>query len=266
MPPVGPLTVKNLNAGFGRRRILHDLSPKPFVSGQICALTGPNGSGKSTFLRALSGLIPSQATLTLGDENLAHLPLAQRAQRCLYLPQTLPAAVQLPVIEALMAAQRACGPRRHEEITISETEHALAWLDRLSVSHLALKNMSTLSGGQRQLIGLAQALSRRPVSLLLDEPLSALDLHHQFAVMRLLQQETRERPLITLIVLHDLNIALNMADRVLLLHEGRIKADGLPAEVLTPEVLRDVYRVHAHVERGQSGRPFIQISGIAEKT
>ena len=114
-------------------------------------------------------------------------------------------------------------------------------LERLGIGHLALHYLDALSGGQKQLVGLAQALVRRPRVLLLDEPLSALDLNYQFHVMRLLKQETDDHELITVIVLHDLNVALQHADRAVMIHGGRLEAAGAPAEVITPAALATVY-------------------------
>lgn len=261
-PDTHSLLAQHVTVRFGRHTVLQDVTAGPFVPGKICALLGPNGSGKSTLMRAMAGLLPCSATVTLGQDALSALPLAQRTQRCLYLPQALPATVDLPVLEALIAA-RHTGRLHPSHIQEDDIDSALHWLDKFTIRDLALKNMSALSGGQRQLVGLAQALSRQPDALLLDEPLSALDLHHQFAVMALLRRETRAHHLITVLVLHDLNAALNMTDHVVVLHNGVVKASGAPTSVLTPALLREVYRVHARIEQGADGRHFVSVDGIA---
>ncbi|GAL96891.1 iron ABC transporter ATP-binding protein [Acetobacter tropicalis NRIC 0312] len=242
--------------------MLHDVTAGPFTRGTIHALLGPNGSGKSTLLRAMAGLLPSSACVTLNGEDLSAMSLTARTRKCLYLPQDLPAPVHLPVLEALMAASHTGGgfqAPQHDDAV----RDALDRLTQFGIAPLALRPLDELSGGQRQLVGLAQAFSRTPEAVLLDEPLSALDLHHQFAVMTVLRRETTARQLVTVIVLHDLNIALNLTDTVTVLHEGHIMASGPPADVLTPALLRETYRIRARIEHGTDERSFVSVDGIA---
>lgn len=265
--PTG-LTAHDVTVRFGRRTVLHDVNVGPFLPGTIHALLGPNGSGKSTLMRAMAGLVPCTGTISLNGHILSALSLTQRTRNCLYLPQALPAPVHLQVLEALMAA-RYTDARPPASLPDNPANHtdamqdALERLTQFGISALALRYLDELSGGQRQLVGLAQAFSRNPQAVLLDEPLSALDLHHQFAVMEILRKETATRQLATVIVLHDLNIALNLTDTVTVMLEGRIMASGPPAEVLTPELLRETYRIRARIEHGADGRKFVSVDGIA---
>lgn len=114
----------------------------------------------------------------------------------------------------------------------------MALLRRLGIAHLAMSYLDQLSGGQKQLVGLAQSLIRQPRLLLLDEPLSALDLNYQFHVMDLVRRETRRRNIVTTVVVHDINIALRHADHVLMLKAGQLLGDGTPAAVITPRLWR----------------------------
>lgn len=265
--PTG-LTAHDVTVRFGRRTVLHDVNVGPFLPGTIHALLGPNGSGKSTLMRAMAGLVPCTGTISLNGHILSALSLTQRTRNCLYLPQALPAPVHLQVLEALMAA-RHTDTRPPASLPDNAARHtdamqdALERLTQFGISALALRYLDELSGGQRQLVGLAQAFSRNPQAVLLDEPLSALDLHHQFAVMEILRKETETRQLATVIVLHDLNIALNLTDTVTVMLDGRIMASGPPAEVLTPELLRETYRIRARIEHGADGRKFVSVDGIA---
>ncbi|GBQ84460.1 iron ABC transporter ATP-binding protein [Gluconacetobacter johannae DSM 13595] len=254
------LTATHVTVRYGRRTVLDDLSVGPLPAGAVSALLGPNGSGKSTLLRALAGIEPSGATVRFGELELSRMRLAARARHCVYLPQALPPPVHLQVLESVIAARRAAAPAGDWED--DEVSEALEVLGRLGVDELALRYMDELSGGQRQLVGLAQALVRQPEILLLDEPLSALDLHHQFAVMKFVRQETRARGMVTVVVLHDLNIALQQADHVVMLRRGRIEGAGDAREVITTPMLHQVYGVRARVETCSRGRPHVVVDGV----
>ena len=256
------LAISAITAGYGGQDVLHGLSLPPLGAGEVTALLGPNGSGKSTLLKALAGLVKVRAGHALLDgKDLVRLDFAARARHLVYLPQSLPAAVHLRVFESVLVAARA-----------SEAEgppadlHAIdRLLERLGIGHLALSYLDALSGGQKQLVGLAQALVRRPQVLLLDEPLSALDLNYQFHVMDVLRRQTARHRLITLVVLHDLNIALRHADHALLLHGGALLAEGPPHQVVTPDTLRRAYGVLARVERCPQGQPQVHVDGLAHR-
>ena len=213
------LEVKNLSLAYGKQTIVRDLSLQPLKSGQVISLLGPNGSGKSTLLKALAGLLKlKQGDIILNDTNLNNVNFEQRAQHVVYLPQSLPAAVHLRVFESVLVAAKASA-LAPESQAVSDSA-ILELLERLGIEHLAMHYLDQLSGGQKQLVGLAQALIRRPRLLLLDEPLSALDLNYQFHVMDLLRQETYQHGLTTLIVLHDLNVALRHSDYAVLIKKA----------------------------------------------
>lgn len=228
---------------------------------QRIGLLGPNGSGKSTLLKTLAGLNPMQGgTLRLDGADFARLPPAQRAEHAMYMPQALPKGVHMTVLESVLVAARS---GRHGQTGAALMAEAMRVLTELGISPLASRYLDELSGGQKQLASLAQALVRRPSLLLLDEPLSALDLNYQFHVMDVLRRQTALYGLITLVVLHDLNIALRHADRALLLHGGALLAEGPPQKVVTPDTLRRAYGVRARVERCPQGQPQVHVDGLA---
>ncbi|MGE8689155.1 MAG: ABC transporter ATP-binding protein [Achromobacter sp.] len=257
-PPM-ELAVAGLSAGYGRGDVLHALTLPALRAGEVTALLGPNGSGKSTLLKALAGLVRARAgSAVLDGQDLIRQGFGERARHVVYLPQSLPAAVHLRVFESVLVAARASG----DAASCSDPQAIERLLERLGIGHLAMHYLDALSGGQKQLVGLAQALVRHPRVLLLDEPLSALDLNYQFHVMRLLKQETREHGLISLIVLHDLNVALQHADRAVMIHGGRPYAAGAPADVITPASLADVYGVQGRVETCSRGLRQVLIDGL----
>ncbi|AIR02249.1 iron ABC transporter [Pluralibacter gergoviae] len=253
------LTIAGLGIGYGRRRIIDDLHVPDLKRGEVTMLLGPNGCGKSTLLRALAGLNRASGEVLLDGESLLTLTPAARAERVVFLPQSLPPGVHLHVLESVIVARRASGERGAEP----ERDGALALLAELGISHLAMRYLDELSGGQKQLVGLAQSLIRRPDLLLLDEPLSALDLNHQFQVMALIRRETLARNMVTVVVVHDINIALHHGEQVLMLREGRLVAGGAPEAVITPENLAQVYGVRARVERCSQGRLQAMIDGVS---
>ncbi|MFJ1299027.1 ABC transporter ATP-binding protein [Pseudomonadota bacterium AL_CKDN230030165-1A_HGKHYDSX7] len=244
------LSLVDLHAGYGRREVLHGIDATGLAAGSVTALIGPNGSGKSTLLRAMAGLVPlSAGSVWLGDLRLDRLRPAERARHAMYMPQALPAGVHMTVLESVLAAGAAAGGAGASDGSDADgmLREAIALLGRLGIAGLANRTLAELSGGQRQMTGLAQALIRSPRLLLLDEPLSALDLNYQFHVMRLLARETRERGMVTVIVLHDLGMALNHTDHALLLQAGKLLARGAPQEVIVPARLREAYGVEARI-------------------
>ncbi|UAY95301.1 ABC transporter ATP-binding protein [Dickeya dadantii] len=257
------LAISHFSAGYPKRTVINDLSVPLLPRGKITVLLGPNGSGKSTLLRALAGLGQAQGDMLLDDVNVMQLPFAKRAEKVVYLPQSLPAGVHLHVLESIIVSQRASGGLHHS----SNEDEVLTLLRQLGISHLAMSYLDQLSGGQKQLVGLAQSLIRQPSLLLLDEPLSALDLNYQFHVMDLVRQETRKRNIVTVVVVHDINIALRHGDHVLMLKDGKLIADGEPAEVISEESLAQVYGVRGRIERCSRGIPQVMIDGlVAEPT
>lgn len=254
------LKISGFHAGYPKRQVISNLNVPLLPQGKITVLLGPNGCGKSTLLRSMAGLNRASGELWLNEEDLMALPFARRASRVVYLPQSLPAGVHLHVLESIIVAQRASGGRSNAS---SEAE-VMALLEQLGIAHLALSYLDQLSGGQKQLVGLAQSLIRRPELLLLDEPLSALDLNYQFHVMDLVRRETRLRNIVTVVVVHDINIALRHSEHVLMLQNGELVADGLPEAVITPDSLARVYGVKGRIERCSQGVPQVLIDGLVE--
>jgi iron complex transport system ATP-binding protein len=243
------LEISGLTAGYGARRIIGGLDLPALQPGTVTSLIGPNAAGKTTLLRALAGLHPASGHVRLGGRELLSLPLAEHARAVTYMPQSLPQRVALSVLEAVAGALRASpveGPPLSDAALMAR---ALEVIELVGIGHKALAGLDHLSGGQRQLASLAQALARGPRVLLLDEPISALDLYYQLRVMKLVRQLAQERGMIVVMVLHDLAIAARWSDRVVVLHEGRVMADGPPAEAISARVLAEVYKVAGRVEQ-----------------
>lgn len=241
------LLIEQLSVAYGARQVLQQLSLPALPAGSLVALVGPNGAGKSTLLRALAGLERMKGSLSLDGEDVTRMGQAERARRLAYMPQQLPPDIALGVLESIIAGLRVAG-------TENPLGVAFEALRRLGIEHLAEQPLGSLSGGQRQLVALAQLLARNPRVLLLDEPTSALDLHYQLRVMDAVRERVQAHRLLAVAVLHDINLAASHADWLVVLNKGRVVASGAPEQVLAPALLAEVYGVAARVERCSQGR------------
>lgn len=241
------LLIDRLSVSYGARQVLQQVSLPELPAGSLVALVGPNGAGKSTLLRALAGLERMQGTLSLDGEDVTRLAFAERSRRLAYMPQQLPPGIALGVLESIIVGVRVAGIDKPLQV-------AYEALRRLGIEHLAEQALGSLSGGQRQLVALAQLLARNPRVLLLDEPTSALDLHYQLRVMQAVRERVVAHRLLAVAVLHDINLAASHADWLVVLSQGRVVASGAPQQVLVPALLAEVYGVQARVERCSQGR------------
>ena len=241
------LLIEGVSVAYGTRQILHGVSLPALPAGSLVALVGPNGAGKSTLLRALAGLERMRGGLSLDGQDVTRLGFAERSRRLAYMPQQLPPGIALGVLESIVAALRVSG-------SDDLLGCAFEALRQLGIEGLAERSLDSLSGGQRQLVALAQLLARNPQVLLLDEPTSALDLHYQLRVMNAVRERVQAHRLLAVAVLHDINLAASHADWLVVLREGRVVACGAPQQVLGPQLLADVYGVQARVERCSQGR------------
>lgn len=237
------LELTDVGVSYGRRRALEGITVPAMRGGEVVAVIGPNAAGKSTLLRRIAGLVGGVGDVRVGNGTL------QPARVC-YLPQDTAANAVLAVYESILLAVKHDASWRVDDEALARID---AVLRRLGIEHLAFRNLAELSGGQRQLVSLAQTIGRDPDVMLLDEPTSALDLRHQYEVAALVRQIARERGLIALVSIHDLNLALRFADRVLVLEGGRLVAFGAPREVVTPQLLADVYGIRARIEEFETG-------------
>lgn len=254
------LNIEHLSAGYRNRPIIKNLSLMPMQEGQIVSLIGPNAAGKSTLLRAIAGLLPATGSVRLGDVEILGLPLVEQARHITYTPQELPQQIALTVLETVMGALQVS--RENRQAVDTAMQKAIDVLERLGISHLAMEQLDRLSGGQRQLTSLAQTLVREPKVLLLDEPISALDLHYQLRVMKQVREFAAEKRMIVLVVLHDLSIAARWSDRIVVLAQGEVVAEGTPQEAITPDVLSRVYQVKARVESCSQGSFTVMVDDV----
>src|SRR5690349_17800385 len=238
----------DLQVGYREHVVIAGLELAIYRGG-ITALVGPNGSGKSTLLKALARLlVPSAGAVYLDGAAIRGLPTSAVAREVAILPQGPVAPAGLTVGELVEQGRYPhAGPlrmlRQQDHAAIAE---ALALTDMTGFTH---RGLESLSGGERQRAWIALALAQATPILLLDEPTTFLDIGHQLEVLDLVRRLHVERRMTILLVLHDLNQAARYADRMIVLNDGQIVADGAPADVLTPPLLAEVFRVRANIVR-----------------
>lgn len=248
------LKLDGVAAGYGRKLVISGVTTPEFSGGEIVAVIGPNAAGKSTLFKRIAGLLPGAGSVDVTN--------ARRAGRALsYMPQDTSANAVLTVYESILLARKQDSGWGVEDADLRAIDTVIA---ALGIKPIAFRNLGELSGGQRQLVGIAQSLVREPEILLMDEPTSALDLHRQVEVLGFMQQTARTRGMIVLIALHDLNQALRFADQTMVIVNGRMTACGRSADVITAELLRDVYRVEARIETCSRGLPHVIVDGTVE--
>ncbi|MFM2661553.1 ABC transporter ATP-binding protein [Vibrio chagasii] len=233
------LSIENLSVTVGEKLVLKKVEAH-FCGGEFSAILGPNGAGKTTLLKAVAGILPSVGKITSSEGNGQRLPPKSFS----YLCQLNKSACQLTVLEFVLLG---LVHQLSWNITFEQEQKAEAILIYLGLINIAPRQFSQLSGGQQQLVSLAQALVAEPDILLLDEPTSALDLKHQVQILDLVRQYTRAKNIITIAVLHDISLAARYCDRLLLLSDGIIQHHGRPEDVLDSERLSQIYQVHVDV-------------------
>lgn len=223
--------LKHLSAGYGEKTILHDIS-LTFPAGTVTAIVGPNGCGKSTLLKSIAGLLSPSSGEILTDE--------PRARNIAYLPQSR----RLPEMTAGRLVLHGRFPWLGWPRRYREEDYAIAQksMERLGVAEFADTLLSELSGGTRQKCYLAMALAQNAPTILLDEPTSFLDMAHQLRLMELCRELSAEGRAIVL-VLHDLPLALQYADRVAVMDAGRFLAVGTPEEIMSTSILQTTFGV-----------------------
>lgn len=251
---IGPvlMEMKNITLRFGGVKAITDIS-FDIREGEIRAIIGPNGAGKSTLLSLLSGeRQPSSGRVLLGGRPISEYEALELARTRAVLTQDN--SVSFPflvgqVVEMGRSPWARTSNREQDTAVIADA------LERTDVSHLLGRRFTQLSGGERARVSLARVLAQDTSLVLLDEPTAALDLRHQEDVLRI-ARDLASYGRTVIVVLHDLSLAGAYADRVALLERGRLRAVGTPAEVLTEELVSEVYQVAVEVIL-RDGRPLV---------
>jgi iron complex transport system ATP-binding protein len=251
------LSAEALALGYGDRVIIEGLDLQ-IPPGRITAIVGANGCGKSTLLRALSRLIPARSGHVVLDGKALHSRPTKEVARTLGLLPQSPIAPEGIAVADLVGRGRHPHQKLLARWSARDYEVVAQSLEATGTSDLADRAVDELSGGQRQRVWIAMALAQETDILLLDEPTTFLDVAHQVEVLDLLTDLNRERGTTIVMVLHDMNMASRYADHLFALRDGRIVASGPPSEVVTSELIRDVFDLDALVVPDPvSGAPIV---------
>ena len=234
------LTLNTISLSYGTRSILRDINLK-LNRGEVLALVGPNGVGKSTLIKiACGGLKPTHGDAVVDGASLQRLSPEERAKRVAVVSQSLRLPEAFTVFDTVLMGRTAYLGLLGKE-TEADKKIAHAAMERTCITELAERKVGELSGGEQQRVLIARALTQAAPILLMDEPTAHLDLKHQANILDLVRGLAHQENFAVLIVLHDLNLAAQYADRVALLSNAELRAVGTPEEVLTPHHLSEVY-------------------------
>ena len=245
--------IENLSVDVPGRRLLDGITLN-LPEGQVIALIGHNGSGKSTLLKVLARQVAASGRIAFEGRPLSDWRPRDYARRLAFLPQTTPPAEGMLVRELVAlgrypwhGALGRFGPRDHQAVAAAMQECGVApFADRL---------VDTLSGGERQRVWLAMMVAQQAGTLLLDEPISALDIAHQVEVLALIRRMCHDQQRSAVIVLHDVNMAARFCDHIVALKRGRLAMQGSPAELIRPDALHAIYGLPMQVLTKDDGTP-----------
>jgi iron complex transport system ATP-binding protein len=232
------INAEKLRAGYGTEEIVKEVSCS-FATGSFTGIIGPNGSGKTTLLKAISRVIPSCGILELDGRAVSDYSFAELGMALGFVPQDENRPFSYSVIQVVLMARYA-RTSRFSALTYGDYARCHRALEETGIAHLADRSIRALSGGEWQRVLIARALAQDTGVLLLDEPTSHLDLSHQSDVLSLMRSLAAAGATIVG-VFHDLNMAALYCNRLIMIKEGQIVADGIPSKVLTPEKIRQVY-------------------------
>lgn len=253
------LEISDLSCGYGAKIIINKINLH-IEKGEFIGIIGPNGSGKTTLLRAITRLIkPKNGSILLEGRDLHSIDKREIAKKMAVVSQNLP-IVSMTVKEFVLLGRTPHYKTLQlfeNESDIEVVEHAMRMT---GIKRLQNNLMSEISGGETQLALIARALAQEPWILLLDEPTAHLDITHQVSILDLIKRLNKEYQLTVIIVLHDLNLASEYCDRLILMNNGQISKTGTPEEVLNYVDLEEVYKTLVVVEKNPlSKKPFVLI-------
>jgi iron complex transport system ATP-binding protein len=241
------LEIKNLNFKYAQRQVLTDISCE-INRGEFVGIIGPNGAGKTTLLKLIDALLsPPHNSVFFNGQSLHTYDRKSLARLIAYVPQELEVIFGYSVRDVVRMGRfpHVAGVGFLSEGDEQIVEDSIKLMD---VTRFLDRKFNELSGGERQRVVIASALAQEPRVILLDEPTSSLDLHHQIEIYKILKNEQTTNKLTVIVVTHDINLAAQFCERLLLLHKGKLLSDGIPNEVLQFNTLQSVFGVNVYID------------------
>lgn len=240
------LKVQNLRFRYSTEDVLKKISfdiPK----GSFVSILGPNGSGKTTLLKTISHILkPDEGNVLLKEKTLREYGHKELARSIAVVHQNQPTDFDFTVEDVVLMG-RYPHLRQFQSESTKDHEVTRSAMQRTAISHLREKNLKHISGGERQRVMIARALAQETDTLLLDEPISHLDIKYQLEILKMCRGLSHEKDMTIITTLHDINMAARFSDYMILMKSGEIIEMGTPEEVMTPAIIRAVYDVEAHI-------------------
>ena len=240
------LEIKDLNFSWGNNHVLRDINVN-ISPNELVAVLGVNGAGKSTLLKCINRILKSDSgSINLLEQDVNGLSLIDLSKKVSYVPQSVRTSFSMDVFDVVLLGRR---PHISWRISEDDRDKVSSTLRSLGLEDFSFRKFDQLSGGERQRVIIAKAIAQDSSLLLMDEPTSDLDLKNQLETMKSLRKiiSNKDAEKSALIAIHDINIAARFADRILLLHNGKIFASGTPREVLTKDNIAEVFSVDAEI-------------------
>tara|TARA_B100000902_G_scaffold392631_1_gene445358 strand:- start:1582 stop:2442 length:861 start_codon:yes stop_codon:yes gene_type:complete len=247
------LSVENLYFNWGDNQVLKNINFSIFKN-ELVAVLGVNGAGKSTMLKCINKILnPESGNIKLLDKNIKDFDLIELAKNISYVPQSVLTQFSMDVFDVVLLGRR---PHINWRISEKDRDFVTETLRFLDLEDFAFRSFNKLSGGERQRVIIAKAIAQDPKLLIMDEPTSDLDLKNQIVVMKNIKKLiSKDDYKSAIIAIHDINIAARFADRILLLHENGVIAEGTPEEVLNSKNIGTVFGVSCEIQKSTKNEP-----------
>ena len=237
------LEIKGACFSYGSRPVLENVTMS-IKEGEVVSIVGPNGSGKSTLLKCINRILKPEGNILVDGTDLARVKSRDLAKLLGYVPQSINHSFPATVFDTVLLGRK---PYVDWSISSEDIEIVSNIISLMGLKDMALRQSNELSGGERQKVFMARALAQEPEVLLLDEPTSNLDMRHQLDVLDIVRSLVNMKKTAAVMAIHDLNLAAQFSDRLILLENGKIYEAGTPAEVITVENIRRIYGVEVDI-------------------
>lgn len=247
------IKINDLSFSYSSSKILNDINIIVDNS-EILGLVGPNGSGKTTLIKCIDRLLNPKGSVLFDDRNLSNMNLQEIAATIGYVPQSYGQTMPMTVFDVVLMGRR---PYMGFKMSENDFDKVVEAINMLHIDKLTMKDFNELSGGEKQKVCIARAISQEPQVLLLDEPTSNLDLKYQLEAMETIRNLVKKTGISAIMAIHDLNLASRYSDKLAMLKDGKVYASGNPQTLLTPENIMEVYGVEAKIIENGLDCPYI---------